>query len=293
MELSQLKYFKAVAEIGKISEAAEALFISAPALSTSISRLEKELGTRLFDRTNNKIVLNKQGKILLGYVNRVLSELDSACLELRQSIMQKSRHVSLATVASTQWIDMITAFTEENPHFTLSCTSVKRAEISNVGLAVQYNFLLAAEEDLPESYLDSLDSILLFEDYPVLMVHKDHPVAKKSSVDLAEIADETVFLPMQDYPLYDHLIGLFADAHIPFPVGNAYSILASQHMVARGLGVAFTSAHTGRTPSLDIRYVPISNACRPWRSRLYWRKSSDFTEDERTFKEFVESYYSR
>ena len=44
MELMQLKYFKTVAEIGKISDAAQALFISAPALSTSISRLEKELG---------------------------------------------------------------------------------------------------------------------------------------------------------------------------------------------------------------------------------------------------------
>ena len=44
MELLQLKYFKVVAEVGKISAAAEQLFISAPALSTSISRLEKSLG---------------------------------------------------------------------------------------------------------------------------------------------------------------------------------------------------------------------------------------------------------
>ena len=43
MELIQLKYFKTVAQTGKISDAAQALFISAPALSTSISRLEKEL----------------------------------------------------------------------------------------------------------------------------------------------------------------------------------------------------------------------------------------------------------
>ncbi len=45
-----------MAHIGKISEAAEALFVSAPALSTSISRLEKELGMHLFDRTNNRII---------------------------------------------------------------------------------------------------------------------------------------------------------------------------------------------------------------------------------------------
>ena len=65
MELQQLRYFKAVADIGKISDAAESLFISAPALSTSISRLEKELGMQLFDRTSNRISLNPQGRIFL------------------------------------------------------------------------------------------------------------------------------------------------------------------------------------------------------------------------------------
>ena len=70
MELQQLKYFKTVAAIGKISEAAEALFISAPALSTSISRLEKELGVQLFDRYAKRIALNAQGEIFLRYVNQ-------------------------------------------------------------------------------------------------------------------------------------------------------------------------------------------------------------------------------
>ena len=60
MELQQLKYFKTIAEMQKISEAAAALFISAPALSMSISRLEKELGVKLFDRMHNRVTLNEQ-----------------------------------------------------------------------------------------------------------------------------------------------------------------------------------------------------------------------------------------
>ena len=78
MELLQLKYFKTVAELEKISAAAEALYISAPALSTSIARLEKELGTKLFDRTNNRIRLNRQGHIFLRYVNQIFNNLDCA-----------------------------------------------------------------------------------------------------------------------------------------------------------------------------------------------------------------------
>ncbi len=292
MELMQLKYFKTVAEIGKISDAASALFISAPALSTSISRLEKELGMPLFDRTNNRIRLNRQGQIFLRYVNQIFSNLDCAKTELQQSILHQGQHVSIASVASTQWVDMITAFSQEHPHFTLSCTNVKRSELASNALPIQHNFLFASEEDIPPFYLGELESIVLFEDHPVVMVHTDHPLAKEESVSLGQLAGEHIFLPMQNYPLYDHLVKLFEASGIPFPAGNAYSHLAAQQMVAKGLGIAFSSVHTGRTPALPIRYVPIRDSYTPWISRLYWRRGHLFTEDEIIFKGFVEKYYN-
>lgn len=293
MEFLQLKYFKTVAEIGKISEAANRLFISAPALSTSIARLEKELGTKLFDRTNNSIVLNRQGQILLRYANQVFSTLDCAKTELHQSAMLQGQHVSVGCVASTQWVDMITAFSQEYPHFTLLCTGVTRAGLLGGGLSAQHSFLLAADDDIPEIYSDKLDSAVLFEDHPVVMVHKDHPVARKKSVDLTCLREETLFLPLQDYPLRDHLMLLFADSGIPFPAGNAYSHLATQQMAAEGLGVAFATSHTALANPQKLRYVPIANAYRPWTCRLYWRKNQTFTKDEEIFKDFVLRYYQK
>ena len=112
MELLQLKYFKTVAGTGKISAAAEALFISAPALSTSISRLEKELGFPLFDRTHNAIRLNRQGQIFLRYVNQVFATLDCARMEMRQSMLLQGQHVSVATLSANVWIDLIAAFSQ-------------------------------------------------------------------------------------------------------------------------------------------------------------------------------------
>lgn len=291
MELMQLKYFKTVAEVGKIADAAQALFISAPALSTSVSRLEKELGMPLFDRTNNRIRLNRQGQIFLRYVNQIFSSLDCAKTELQQSIMHHGQHVSIASVASTQWVDMITAFSQEHPRFTLSCTNVKRSELASSSLPVQHNFLFAAEEDIPPFYAGELESSVLFEDHPVVMVHTDHPLAKERSVSLSQLTAEHIFLPMQNYPLYDHLVKLFETAGIPFPAGNAYSHLAAQQMVAKGLGIAFSSVHTSRTPALPIRYVPIQDSYLPWISRLYWRRGHVFTQDEIVFKNFVENYY--
>lgn len=83
MKLSQLLYFKTVAETGKISLAAKKLFVTAPALSIAIANLEKELGVNLFDRGNNRIVLNEQGKAYLRHVNQILGDLNNAKEEIR------------------------------------------------------------------------------------------------------------------------------------------------------------------------------------------------------------------
>ena len=291
MELQQLKYFKTVAQMGKISDAAQALFISAPALSTSISRLERDLGVPLFERTNNRITLNQQGQIFLRYVDRVFYDLECAKSELRNSLMLQHRHVCIASVASTQLVDVITAFSEEYPGFTLQCTSLNRSKLINDGFTAQHSFLLASDEDIPPDYAQKLERIYLCDDHPVVMVHPDHPAAKAGIADLSELVNETIFMPFQNYTLFDRLVNIFADNGIPLPTGNAYSHLVTQHMVAKGLGIAFATKLTGRTPSLSLRYVPIKNRYHPWSMCLYWRKDHQFTEDEIIFRDFVVQYY--
>lgn len=291
MELQQLKYFKTVAEMGKISDAAQALFVSAPAVSTSIARLEEELDTTLFDRTNNRIILNRQGQIFLRYVNQIFTSLDCAKTELRHSTMLQGQNVSIASVSSTQWVDMITAFSQEHPHFTLSCTSVKRQELVTNGLSDRYTFLLAGEDDIPLFYQGELESMFLFEERPVIMVHNDHPFARRTEVELSEILNETIFLPMEDYTLYEQLVKLFEGSSIPLPAGNAYSHLATQEMVSQGLGIVFATLHTAKSAALPIKYVSIRDRYEPWFSRLYWRKNHIFTDDEKCFKDFIGRYY--
>ncbi len=63
MEIQQLEYFKTVAEMQHMTQAAEKLNISQPALSKSISNIEQEIGVPLFDRQGRSINLNRYGKL--------------------------------------------------------------------------------------------------------------------------------------------------------------------------------------------------------------------------------------
>lgn len=84
MELLHLRYFKTVAETENISQAARQLYVSQPALSTAIKRLEKELGFPLFERKGNRIVLTEAGQCFHKYVNSLFSTLAEGVDKARQ-----------------------------------------------------------------------------------------------------------------------------------------------------------------------------------------------------------------
>lgn len=293
MDIQQLKYFKAVAEIGKISEAADSLFISAPALSMAISRLEKELGVRLFDRTNNRIVLNRQGEIFLRYVKRTLTELEYTKTELRHSLTVNRHHVSLACVSATQWVELIAGFAQEHPDFAVSCVPVRQSDLEEGILPANGNLLLAAQNDIGPSLAAELDQIPLFQEIPYIMVHKEHPLAKKDSVEVADLKGENLLFPMPGDSLYHYLVEVFQAAEIPFPSENSNSYLTAQRMAANGIGIGFTTSGYVRDASLDIRYIPFGKLPRPWLFSLFWRKNRAFTEDEAVAREFIENYYKQ
>lgn len=291
MELQQLKYFKAVAKIGKISEAAESLFVSAPALSTSIARLEKELGVNLFDRTGNRITLNTQGQIFLKHVDHIFASLSEAKRELHQSMLQQGPHISLASTNSVMWVSLIAAFTSEFPDHTLSYSTTSALQLEGAGLSGHHNFLLAYETDLPAGYSAELDSIFLFQSSPSVLVHKDHPLAKEKIIDVSMLAEEKLFMSMPGGPLYNRIIQLFELNDLPHPTENYHSYLIRQKMVAENIGISFLSYHPGYVPSPNVCCIPLADPFAPWHARLYWRKERPLAEHERLFRDFVESFY--
>ena len=74
MTLQQLRYAIIVAETGKITEAANKLYISQPSLTNSIHELEKEMNIVIFNRTNKGITVSKEGEIFLAYARQILEQ---------------------------------------------------------------------------------------------------------------------------------------------------------------------------------------------------------------------------
>jgi DNA-binding transcriptional LysR family regulator len=291
MELQQLKYFKAVASIGKISDAAESLFISAPALSTSISRLEKELGMPLFDRTSNKITLNTQGQIFLKYVDKVFANLESARQELRSSIEHHGPHISLLIISSPIWANVIGSFTAEFPQYTLSCSSTTIGKFAEKGLAPQYNFLLACQHEVPPAYAEKLNSSFLFQLKPTVIIHKDHPLAKRDILDVRELVNERLFLSTPGAPVHSRITQLFQLHGLPLPTDTIDSYVVRQKMVAENKGISFSSQQSSHNIHPNICTIPLADPFDPWKACIYWRTDRSLSPEESTFLEFTQQLY--
>lgn len=98
IELYELRQFVAFAECGTLSEAAENLHLSQPALSRSMKKLEEELGISLFSRRKNRLELNENGEYVLELAKEILSKADSLVVEA-QSFDRRHRTISLGLCA--------------------------------------------------------------------------------------------------------------------------------------------------------------------------------------------------
>ena len=85
MELLQLKYFCHAAECENFSKTAEHYGVPTSNISSSVRRLENELGKKLFTRSANKLKLNENGRIFLAHVNRALSELNAGMIAVNEN----------------------------------------------------------------------------------------------------------------------------------------------------------------------------------------------------------------
>ena len=121
MDLAELKIFKAVAEHGGVTRAATALNRVQSNVTTRVKQLEERLGTRLFHRQGRRLVLSAEGRVLLGYADRLLqlsSEAQAALL--KQAPQGALRLGALESTAATRLPALLARYHREHPGVRLA-----------------------------------------------------------------------------------------------------------------------------------------------------------------------------
>ncbi len=235
--LSQLEAFVEAARRGNISRAAEALFITQPALSARLKGLEDGLGAPLLIRTKRGVRLSEEGKAFLPFAQRALE----AVVDGRQLLAELSRGgagrlaIGAAPAVSTSVLPgMLTRFRAAHPNVQLVVRTGHSEEVLEMVLREQVELGLVRELRHPE-----IVGIPLYEDELVLVVEPGHPFAERGRVRVAEITSEHLILFDRTSSYHELTSTLFREAGVvPRGVMEVDAIDAAKKMVEQGLGVA-------------------------------------------------------
>lgn len=238
MELHQLRYFVAVAERGHFTRAAADLAVAQPSVSNQIRKLEDELGTRLLDRGHGHVALTQAGEALLPWAKRVLSDLATAELEVRDVEGLARGRLSIGATPSLTTVllpGLLAAFHAEHPGIALAVREAGSGDLLR-GLAQGEVELALVILPIPE---DEFAATPLFREELVVAVPEGHAIARRRSVRVAELRELPFVMFREGYDLRTATLAACQSAgfepRVAVAGGEMDGVL---RMVASGLGVA-------------------------------------------------------
>lgn len=289
MELNQLWYFKVLAETGSLTKAAEKLNITPSALSACLARLEREVGTPLFERVRT-FVLNEKGTVFFEYVTQSLAAMDNAQRAMDEMSGVDDEQLTIGVASAVVWNDLFLDFSKACPNIRLDQKMVTLNEMSNERILNEFDFIIAAPEDLSTENLHSV--VLYDDDRPTLMVSADHPLAQTGSVTLYDVKDEGFIALSKGTSSRRYFDMMFSIAGFVPRIVVECSPMMRRVFVLEGRGIGLVTAHTmEQNQEPGICFLEITAPVYHRSQALYWHAKRYQTLAARTFRNFAVDYF--
>lgn len=287
IELRHLRYFIAVAEELHFGRAAARLNISQPPLSQQIQILEQQVGARLLARTNRSVSLTAAGKQFLADSRQVLSLVNDAAARAERLHLGETGELRLGFTSSAPFISAVSqtlsTFRRHYPDVHIQTREINTREQIVPLSEGSLDLGLMRNTQLP----DTLAWEVILQEPLMAMIPRDHPLAARPSVTLAELAQEpfVFFDPHVGTGLYDDILGLMRryglSPVITQEVGEAMTIIG---LVAAGLGVSILPASFKRVQLSEMRWVAIAEEDAVSEMWLVWPKHHELSNAAQRFK---------
>jgi DNA-binding transcriptional LysR family regulator len=282
MELRHLAYFVAVAEEGNFTRAADRALVAQPAISQQILRLERELGEKLFHRTAGGVRLTEAGAVLLPHARAVLAGADRARDALTSLRGLTTGRLALGSVQSPPVLArLLGRFRELHPGIELS---VREAHTEPLVHALRGGELDVALIGLGrrQKTPDTLQALVIATEPVAVVVHRDHPLARRTSVTLAQLRDQ----PWVTMPEGSGQRTMLDDAARAAGFAPQITVESSDMdllvaLAAQRVGIALIRESAARQ-SPDVATVPITRPRLERRIALAWRED-DLSHAARAF----------
>lgn len=277
LKLKDLRYLVAVADARHFGRAAERCFVSQPTLSSQLKKLEEYLGVQLIERQPKRVSLTEAGRQVVARARRILEASDEV-VELarthRDPLSGRLRLALLPTIGPYLLPRLAPQLKKRLPRIELMLYEHQTAPMLEKLQSGEIDLGVLA---LPVP-LDGLECRELYEEPFVVAVPQQHPLAKRQSVRVQDLEDETLLLLEDGHCLRDQALEVCSRVHTQEKQDfRATSLETLRQMVATGGGITLLPALASEGAYGAARGVAVRPFVRPVPVRhvgAVWRKTS-------------------
>lgn len=243
LDVRRMRVLREVARQGSFSAAAEALSFTQSAVSQQVAALEREVGVTLVERRARGVRLTEAGEILVRHTDAVLARLDDARAELEALSGIRAGRLRLCSFPSAGATIMpraIAVFRERHPAVDLTLEVAEPPDAAEGLRAGDLDVALLIETPFDAPPDDGIERLTLLDDPMSVCLPKDHPLASRQRVKLADLADEPWMLgnsgACPDTSVFLRACSMAGfDPQVAFDSEDYHAI---QGFVAAGMGVS-------------------------------------------------------
>lgn len=287
MTLDQLRYFQAVCKYDSVSRASEYLNISQPSVSNAISKLESEFGTMLFTRQNKRLILTKEGMLLLELANDLLFNADNTVKAMKELSDNKVLNLGIPPMLSSFILPILYGdFFKNYPDFQINIIEDDRTGLIRMLEDHKINMAFLPHSGPIDARLKS-QPLTQFDN--VCCVTKYHRLAQKESLTIEDIKDEQLVLFKNSFFQTERIIERFKQSgYTPNILFNTAQVTTMQNMAASGLAVGFIFKFLLETKA-DLVGIPLDPPMRTQIS-LVWKQGEHLSNNMNHLIKFIKKY---
>jgi LysR family hydrogen peroxide-inducible transcriptional activator len=274
MTLTELQYIVALAQELHFGRAAERVFVTQPALSLAIKKLEEELGTTIFERHRSRIELTALGERIIQQAQRVLEEaahIKMIAVEGRDQLNGLLRFGVIATVGPYILPELVPLLNARAPKMPLELEENLTQNLFGMLKNGKLDVIMIA---LPLDEAGILTSALYDEPFQVL-VPTGHPWQKKKLLDSCQLGAEKVLLPHAGHCFRQQVLNACPElSRSDAEVRQGNSLETIRQMVASGFGITVmpSSALAPKYRNKRLIAIRLADPTPGRRIGLAWRR---------------------
>jgi len=250
--LKQCSYFLAVVDHGGIAQAARSLNISQPAVSQALDKLEDLYAFRLFDRHHARgLTVTPEGRSFAAFCRSLIDNaqtVENKAKSIAAHLAGTIRFGCFHTIAPFYLSLLVKQYRSEYPQVDIVPVELMQDELAAQLEAESLDIALTYDMGLDSGQLDLLEVERL---KPFVLLAAGHPMAKRGSVSLTELADEP-FVMFEGASSRDYFKGILDRHGIDPPIAcSSYSMESVRCAVANGLGFSVSVMRPGNPMTYD------------------------------------------